>query len=52
LLKNKKKHNGTTLADEMMEKMNDGLYDSMKLQFKFNIEYNYIENQFKYNLLI
>jgi hypothetical protein len=25
--------------------MNDGLYDSMKLQFKFNIEYNYIENQ-------
>jgi hypothetical protein len=27
--------------------MNDGLYDDMKLQFKFNIEYNYIENQLK-----
>jgi hypothetical protein len=28
-----------------METMNDGLCDDMKLQFKFNIEYNYIENQ-------
>jgi hypothetical protein len=34
-----------------MEKMNDGLYDDMKLQFKFNIEYNYIENQLQIEVI-
>jgi hypothetical protein len=46
-----KSYNGTTLADEMMETMNNGLYDSMKLQFKFNIEYKYIENQLKLEII-
>ena len=40
-----KNYNGTTLADEMMEKLNDGLYTDMKNKFTFNIEYDYIENQ-------
>jgi hypothetical protein len=31
--------------------MNDGLYDSMKLQCKFNIEYNYIENQLNIEII-
>jgi hypothetical protein len=31
--------------------MNDGLYDDMKLQFKFNIEYNYIENQLNIEII-
>ena len=46
-----KNYNGTTLAEEMMEKMNDGLYEDMKLKFKFNIEYNYIENQLKIEII-
>ena len=44
-------YNGTTLAEEMMEKMNDGLYDNMKGKFKFNIDYQYTENQFKIEVL-
>jgi hypothetical protein len=31
--------------------MNDGLYDSMKIKFKFNIEYDYIENQLKIEII-
>jgi hypothetical protein len=34
-----------------MENMNDGLYDSMKLQFKFNIEYTYIEHQLNIEII-
>jgi hypothetical protein len=33
-----KHYNGTTLADEMMENMNDGLFETMQHKFKFNIE--------------
>ena len=46
-----KNYNGTTLAEEMMEKMNDGLYLDMKNKFKFNIEYNYVENQLKIEII-
>ena len=38
-------YNGSTLAADMMEKMNDGLYDDMKGTCKFNIEYTYVETQ-------
>ena len=38
-------YNGTTLAEELMVQMNDGLYADMKTKFKFNIEHNYVENQ-------
>ena len=31
--------------------MNDGLYDSMKRNFKFNIDYNYVENQFNIEII-
>ena len=46
-----KNYNGTTLADAMMGNMNDGLYDNMKGTFKVNIGYNYIENQFKVEIM-
>ena len=46
-----KNYNGTTLAEEMMEKMNDGLYLDMKYKFKFNVEYNYVENQLKIEII-
>ena len=31
--------------------MNDGLYDNMQGHFKFNIEYNYVENQFNIEII-
>ena len=34
-----------------MEKMNDGLYDNMQGHFKFNIDYNYVENQFNIEII-
>lgn len=46
-----KNYNGTILADEMMTKMNDGLYDNMKDKFKFNVDYLYTENQFKIEVI-
>ena len=39
----KQKYNGSTLADEMMEKMNDGLFNSLKGQSKFNLDFNLCE---------
>ena len=46
-----KNYNGSTLVEEMMEKMNDGLFDDMKTKFKFNIDYNYVENQLKIEII-
>ena len=44
-------YNGTTLAEEMMEKMNDGIYDNLKDRFRFNVEYQYTENQLKIEVI-
>ena len=38
-------YNGSTLADERKEKMNDELFDNTKGQSKFNIDYTYGEQQ-------
>ena len=45
-------YNGSTLVAEMIEKMNDGLYDGMKPNFKFNVDYKYVANQLNIKLLI
>ena len=34
-----------------MVKMHDGLYDDMKGNFEFNVEYNYVENQLNIELI-
>ena len=44
-----KSYNGSTLADEMMDIMSDGLFDDLKGNFKFNIDYTYGEHQLKTN---
>ena len=44
-------YNGSTLVADMMEKMNDGLYDDMKPKFKFNADYTYVENQLNIELI-
>ena len=44
-------YNGTTLAEELMVNMNDGLYADMKTNNKFHIEYNYVENQLKLEII-
>ena len=42
-----KNYNGSTLAEELMITMNDGLYADMKEKLKFNIEYTYVETPIK-----
>ena len=34
-----------------MEKLNDGLYDDMKPKFKFNVDYNDVENQLNIEII-
>ena len=46
------KYEGSTLTEEMLEKLNDVLYDDMQGEFKFNVEHKYVENQRKSKLLI
>ena len=44
-------YNGSTLAEELMVELNDGLYEDMKVNFEFNVEYNYVESQLKHKLI-
>ena len=46
-----KNYNGSTLAEELMVTINDGLYDVRQWQLKFNVEYNCFENQLNIELI-
>ena len=46
-----KNYNGSTVAEEPTEKMNDGLYADMKTKINFKIAYTYIENQLNTELI-
>ena len=42
---------GSTLADELMVTLNDGLYADTKANIKFNIDYIYVEDQLNIEII-
>ena len=46
-----KHYSGSTLAEELMENMNDGLYDDMIGKFRSNVEYNHVETHLNIELI-